>query len=104
MCEDGSFSGEDSEVETFIGRISPRAWMIACAELEDLAADYLRESLPRPKRGELERHVSGCRGCREFLAAYHRTVWVARQTLEAPHDPGQAPERLVQAILGSIRR
>src|SRR5262245_46163479 len=103
MCEDGNFCSEDSAVETFIGPSSPRAQMVACAELEDLAADYLRESLPRPKRGELETHMSGCRGCREFLAAYHRTVWVARQALEVPHDPGQAPERLVQAILGSIR-
>jgi hypothetical protein len=78
--------------------------MIPCAELEDLAANYLEASLPRPKRRELELHVGECGGCREFLAAYRRTVWVARRALETSSDPPQAPERLVQAILGSLRR
>jgi hypothetical protein len=78
--------------------------MIPCAELEDLAANYLEASLPRPKRRELELHMGECGGCREFLAAYRRTVWVARRALETSSDPPQAPERLVQAILGSLRR
>jgi hypothetical protein len=78
--------------------------MIACAELEDLTANYLEGSVPRPKRRELEMHMSECGGCREFLAGYRRTVWVARQALEMSSDPEQAPERLVQAILGSLRR
>jgi hypothetical protein len=78
--------------------------MIPCAELEDLAANYLEASLPRPKRRELELHMGECGGCREFLAAYRRTVWVASRALETSSDPPQAPERLVQAILGSLRR
>ena len=48
--------------------------MIACAELEDLAADHLQGSLPRPKRRELERHMRECRPCREFLAAYQALI------------------------------
>jgi len=78
--------------------------MIPCAELEDLVANYLEGSLPRPKRRELEVHMGECGGCREFLAAYRRTVWVARRALETSHDPQQAPDRLVEAILGSLRR
>jgi hypothetical protein len=78
--------------------------MIACAELEDLTANYLEGSLARSKRRELEMHMGECGGCQEFLAAYRRTVWVARRALETSSDPQQAPELLVQAILGSLRR
>ena len=77
--------------------------MISCAELEELVANYLDGLLPEAKRGELERHVGGCGACRDSLAAYSRTVWVARKALETSSHAGQAPERLVQAILGSLR-
>ena len=56
--------------------------MITCAELEDWVANYLEGSLSLPKRRELERQLGECRGCREFLAAYRRTVWVAKKALE----------------------
>ena len=78
--------------------------MITCADLEDLVANYLEGSLPEPERRELERHLDECRGCREFLAAYQRTVWVAKKTLKGSSRPAKAPEGLVQAILGSLRR
>lgn len=78
--------------------------MITCADLEEFVANYLDGSLPAPKRRELERHLDGCGACREFLAAYERTVWVARKVLNGPSGPAQAPEELVQAILGSLRR
>ena len=77
--------------------------MITCAELEELVANYLDGLLPEAKRRDLERHVSGCGACRDFLAGYRRTVWVAKKALETSSHPGQAPERLVQAILGSLR-
>ena len=76
--------------------------MITCAELEELVADYLDGLLSEAKRRDLERHVSCCGACRDFLAAYRRTVWVAKKALETSSHPGQAPERLVQAILGSL--
>jgi putative zinc finger protein len=78
--------------------------MITCAQLEDLVADYLEGSLSQPKRPELDGHVMECRGCREFLAAYRRTVWVAKKSLQISGSPVQAPERLVEAILGSLQR
>lgn len=78
--------------------------MITCADLEEFVANYLDGSLPGPKRRELARHVDDCRACEEFLAAYQRTVWVARKALKPPSDPVQVPEELVQAILGSLGR
>ena len=78
--------------------------MITCADLEDWVADYLEGSLHAPKRRELERHLDECGRCRESLAAYQRTVWVARMALQCSSYPAQVPERLVQAILGSLRQ
>ncbi len=78
--------------------------MITCADLEDWVANYLEGSLPLPKRRELERQLGECRGCREFLAAYQRTVWVAKKAMQCSSYPAQAPEQLVQTILGSLRR
>ena len=78
--------------------------MITCAELEDWVANYLEGSLREHKRRELERHLGECGGCREFLAAYQRTVWVARMALQCSSYPAQVPERFVQAILGSLRQ
>jgi anti-sigma factor RsiW len=78
--------------------------MITCADLEDLAADYLDGSLPSPKRAALEDHLDECRACREFLAAYRRTVGVAKIVLENKSATAEAPEDLVQAILVSLER
>ena len=78
--------------------------MITCADLEDWVANYLEGSLPLPKRRELARHLDECGGCREFLAAYQRTVCVAKKAMQCSSYPAQAPEQLVQAILGSHRR
>ena len=78
--------------------------MITCADLEDWVANYVEGLLPLPKRWELARHLDECRGCRELLAAYERTVWVAKKALQCSSYPTQAPEQLVQTILGSLRR
>jgi anti-sigma factor RsiW len=78
--------------------------MSTCADLEDWVANYVEGSLPLPTRQELARHLDECGGCRELLAAYQRTVWVAKKALQCSSYPTQAPEQLVQTILGSLRR
>jgi|RhiMethySRZTD1v2_1073278.scaffolds.fasta_scaffold136467_3 anti-sigma factor RsiW len=78
--------------------------MSTCADLEDWVANYVEGSLPLPTRRELARHLDECGGCRELLAAYERTVWVAKKALQCSSYPAQAPEQLVQTILGSLRR
>ena len=78
--------------------------MSTCADLEDWVANYVEGSLPLPRRRELARHLDECGGCRELLAAYERTVWVAKKALQCSSYPTQAPEQLVQTILGSLRR
>jgi anti-sigma factor RsiW len=76
--------------------------MIACADLEEFVANYLDGSLPRSERRELERHLDECKTCREFLAAYRRTVWVAKMASRSMSN--HTPEELVQSILGSLGR
>ena len=61
--------------------------MSTCADLEDWVANYLEGSLPLPKRRQLERHLGECGGCREFLAAYQRTVWVAKKAMQCSSYP-----------------
>ena len=78
--------------------------MSTCADLEDWLPTTSRGRCPCPSAGQLERHLGECGGCREYLAAYQRTVWVAKKALECSSYPLQAPEQLVQAILGSLRR
>ena len=78
--------------------------MNTCADLEECVANYLEGSQPLPKRRQIEIHLADCRECREFMAAYQRTVWVAKMVLKGSSGPAPVPEELVQAILGSLRR
>ena len=78
--------------------------MITCADLEELVADDLEGRLPERERRELERHLAECGACQEFVAAYSRTVWIARTTISGSSRPAPAPETLVQSILGALRR
>jgi anti-sigma factor RsiW len=44
-------------------------------------AGYLDAALPESTLA-LEKHLDDCASCREFVAAYQRTVRVARKALE----------------------
>jgi len=78
--------------------------MITCADLEEFVAGYLDGSLLEPRRRALEKHLDGCAACREFVAAYQRTVRVAKKVFEDKGATAEAPENLVQAILVSLER
>ena len=77
--------------------------MITCADLEELVADDLEGRLPEQERREVERHLAGCGPCREFVAAYARTVWVAKATIKVSSRRAPVPETLVQSILEALR-
>ena len=66
--------------------------MITCADLEEFVADYLDGSLPEPRRRAMERHLDDCAACREFVAAYQRTVRVAKKVFEDESATAEAPE------------
>ena len=78
--------------------------MISCDDLEELVADHLEARLPGRGRREVDAHLAECGACREFVAAYSRTVWIAKTTIRGSSRPAPVPETLVLAILEGLRR
>lgn len=75
--------------------------MITCREFEEFVIKYLDRELP-PKQADIfEWHLRICRECREYLAAYKRTVEIGKAVL-GPADesvPKDVPEDLIKAVL-----
>ena len=77
--------------------------MITCRELEAFILAYLEGDLPQRQRFVFELHLKVCRECRDYLAAYRRTIEVSKRAFEHPEDPvpEEVPEDLVKAILAA---
>lgn len=75
--------------------------MITCAEFESFVLQYLDGDLPEKQRYVFELHLKLCRECREYLAAYRRSMEITEAVLTRPDAPvpGDVPEDLVRAIL-----
>lgn len=79
--------------------------MITCKEFEDFILAYLEGDLPRRQRSVFELHLKVCRECRDYLAAYRRTLELSKRAFEAEADalPEDVPEDLVKAVLDARR-
>ena len=79
--------------------------MISCVEFEAFVLDYLEDRLPANQRRIFELHLKICPECREYLAAYSRSVEVGKVVFQEPAAPVPAdvPEDLVEAILQARR-
>ncbi len=77
--------------------------MITCREFEDFIAAYLDGDLADRRRRVFELHIRFCRECRDYLAAYRRTMAISRRAFEAPDEavPDDVPEDLIKAILAA---
>lgn len=77
--------------------------MITCREFEDFIMDYLEGELPERQEKLFERHLRVCRECREYLAAYERTVDVGKAALGPDYEPvpDDVPDDLIKAVLES---
>jgi anti-sigma factor RsiW len=74
--------------------------MITCTEFEDFVLRYLDGELSARQRSVFELHLRLCRECREYLAAYRRTIEVVREARSADEAlPDDVPEDLIKAIL-----
>ena len=75
--------------------------MITCREFEDFVLRYLDGELSAGQARVFEWHMRICRECREYLAAYKRTIEIGKATLAAPDEPvpDEVPEDLVKAVL-----
>ena len=73
---------------------------MTCREFEDFIVSYLDGSLDESIRKGFEGHIKTCQACREYLAAYQRTIVVGKRVLEDfDKIPGNVPEDLVLAVL-----
>ena len=76
--------------------------MITCEDFESFILAYLEGELPDRQRRLFEIHMKICRECRDYLAAYRRTVALGKAALSengsAPM-PDSVPEDLIKAVL-----
>lgn len=73
---------------------------MTCRQFEDFIVSYLDGSLDKDISHEFESHIEACKACREYLAAYRRTVVLGRRAYDDLDEiPGTVPEDLVLAVL-----
>ena len=77
--------------------------MITCRQFEDFILAYLEGELPERQKFVFELHLKVCRECRDYLAAYRRTIEISKRAFEEPDQPvpDDVPEDLVKAILAA---
>ena len=75
--------------------------MITCEEFEEFILDYFDGDLSRKQKMIFEMHLRMCRECRDYLAAYRRTMEVSQAAYGSNKAPGleDIPEDLIKAIL-----
>lgn len=73
---------------------------LTCEQLIAFLDDYVDDRLPPAQVEVLERHLSRCASCVEYLGSYRETIRMLRTVATAPQvHPEDVPEELVQAIL-----
>jgi anti-sigma factor RsiW len=77
--------------------------MISCRDFENFMQAYTDGELAIDQRSVFERHIRFCRECREYLAAYQRTIEIGSSVLKKADKslPSDVPEDLIKAILAS---
>jgi len=80
--------------------------LITCREFEEFVLSYLDGELPVRQAKIFEWHLRICRECREYLAAYKRTIEIGKAVIGPANDPvpQAVPEDLVRAVLESRRK
>ena len=75
--------------------------MITCKEFEDFVLRYLDGELSARQRSVFELHIRLCRECRDYLAAYRRTIEIGLEAVKSTDEslPDDVPEDLIKAIL-----
>lgn len=75
--------------------------MITCAEFEAFIVDYLDDALPASQRRVFEWHMKMCRECRDYLAAYKKSIDLGKSALQQPDADtlDAVPEDLIRAVM-----
>lgn len=74
--------------------------MITCVDFEDFIDEYLDGELPERQKMVFELHLKICRECRDYLAAYRRTMEASKLTIQSdqPQFRDTMPDDLIKAI------
>ena len=80
-------------------------YMITCEQFEDFILAYLEDELPSRQKFVFELHLRMCRECRDYLAAYQKTMRFVKasasdKVMMMAEPP---PEDLVAAVLAARR-
>ena len=77
--------------------------MITCRQFEDFILAYLEDELPDRRKFVFDLHLKVCRECRDYLAAYRRTIEISKRAFEEPDRPvpDDVPVDLIKAILAA---
>jgi predicted anti-sigma-YlaC factor YlaD len=77
--------------------------MITCEVFEGFILDYLEGDLSERQRAVFEFHLKICRECRDYLAAYERSMAIGKALFAEPAAPlpDEVPEDLVKAVLAA---
>jgi len=83
--------------------ISKMPMMMTCGEVESVLFDYVEGNLSGYALAKFEFHIKACKECRDYLAAYRKSILLSNQVL-GPSDspaPDNLPDDLVNAILAA---
>jgi anti-sigma factor RsiW len=78
--------------------VTARMEQLSCQELVELVTDYLEGVLREEERADLERHLEGCDGCREYIEQMRATV-----ELTGSLTPADLAPEAEQALLAAFR-
>ncbi len=67
---------------------------LVCKEVVELITDYLEGVLLPEKRAQLEEHVAGCPGCRNYLEQVRLTIAMLHTLAQEPVFPETKEELL----------
>lgn len=62
---------------------------LTCKELVELITDYLEGALPPEERARMDRHLSGCEGCTNYLEQMRQTIRMTGKLREESLTPEQ---------------
>jgi anti-sigma factor RsiW len=69
-----------------------------CRQVVELMTDYLEGTLSASDRARFEEHISGCDGCRAYLAQMRMTRRLVGRLAEEP-----VPETVERELLAAFR-
>lgn len=67
--------------------------VVVCQEWTEMITDYLEGALPKKLVKAIDRHLSGCPHCTEYLAQMRRTILLSG---EMPGEP--VPAEMIDAL------